>query len=149
MNYLEDIQKFVDDFEKHIEEMDIDQAIARIHISKYHFYRLFKAVVGLSIYDYIKKRRLTRAAECIIQSQDDILTIAMKYGFLSQEVFTRNFKKMFGITPGRLRKEPYYKIPNQLKPINTDSIILEVKALNGQVRVSEKIETLSVKLIGI
>ncbi|MDL4842433.1 AraC family transcriptional regulator [Aquibacillus rhizosphaerae] len=150
VNYIDGIQRFVDNFEKHIEEdIDIDEAIAEIHISKFHFYRLFKEVVGLSVYDYIKKRRLTRAAEHIKQSQDDMLTIAIKYGFSSQEVFTRNFKKMFGITPGRLRKEPHFKISNPLKPINANSIFLEVKALNGKVRIEERIETLSIKLIGI
>jgi AraC family transcriptional regulator len=59
--------------------------------------------VGDSLKDYIRKRRLSDAAVELCFSQKRIIDIAFEYGFNSQEVFTRAFSKLFGITPGRYR----------------------------------------------
>ncbi|WP_255298470.1 AraC family transcriptional regulator [Brevibacillus dissolubilis] len=53
--------------------------------------------------DYIRKRRLSQAAQELVESDQKIMEIALTYGFSSHEAFDRAFKKMFGITPRQYR----------------------------------------------
>lgn len=106
MNYAKWLQKTVDMIEDELRsDCDLDDLIYRCHYSKTHFYRIFRAVLGLSPSEYRKKRRLSCAAVDICMTKKRILDIAVDYGFSSQEVFTRAFLREYGKTPGQLRKE--------------------------------------------
>jgi len=59
---------------------------------------------GLNIGQYVRERRLSEAAKDLLNSQNTILTIALKYGVESQPTFTRAFRNKFGQAPGRFRK---------------------------------------------
>jgi AraC family transcriptional regulator len=76
---------------------------AHVGFSSYHFHRIFSALVGESVVEYMRKRRLSEASQMLRSTDRPLLEIAFQFGFESQEVFTRAFKKMFGITPGRYR----------------------------------------------
>ncbi|MEK3885688.1 helix-turn-helix domain-containing protein [Paenibacillus sp. PL2-23] len=154
MNYLQAIQRFADEVEERIEEtLDIDRLIASTYVSKFHFYRLFKAVVGISVYDYIRKRKLIRAAADIRASHDRILDIAIKYGFGSQEVFSRNFKQMYRISPAKYRESAagQERVTEAIaSKIDIESIWLDIKARHGHVVVVDAIETIEeMQLVGI
>lgn len=104
MNYCESIQKSIDFFEQHIkDDIDINTVVQQSCFSVTHFYRIFQALTGESLKDYIQKRRLSEAAIELCISKKRLIDIAFEYGFNSQEVFTRAFSKLFGITPGRYR----------------------------------------------
>jgi AraC family transcriptional regulator len=104
MNYCESVQKSIDFFEQHLkEDIDINTIVRQSCFSTTHFYRVFHALVGESLKDYIRKRRLSNAAIDLCTSDKRIIDIVYEYGFNSQEVFTRAFSKLFGITPGRYR----------------------------------------------
>ncbi|CAM4320417.1 AraC family transcriptional regulator [Paenibacillus tarimensis] len=154
MDYLKAIQRFADEVEDQLESsIHIDRLIELTYVSKFHFYRLFKAVVGISVYDYIRKRKLIRAADDLRKTQHSVLDIAIKYGFGSQEVFSRNFKKLYHTSPAKYRS--CYTGEDRLaedtvSKLDIESIWLEIRAKHGNVIVSdffEKIEGL--KLIGI
>lgn len=149
MDYLEKIQEFSDYVEAHLEDdIVLDKVINQLYFSKYHFYRVFKAVVGLPVQEYVKRRKLAKAAECLLQSKDSILTIAIRFGFQSQEVFIRNFKKLYGIPPGKYRRAPI--LLNSNDRVNVESIRLNLKLANGKVKVKEKFEKIrQLKLVGV
>jgi len=71
--------------------------------SAYHFSRLFLALSGDTVMGYVRKRRLTRAAEALLAGEDRLIDIALESGFESQAAFTRAFKRHFGVPPGRIR----------------------------------------------
>lgn len=75
------------------------------HYSTYHFCRMFRALVGDSPKEYLRKRRLTIAAGRLLKEKIGILDIALDCQFESQEAFTRSFKQLFKITPGQYRKK--------------------------------------------
>lgn len=72
--------------------------------SKAHLYRIFNELVGSSVMEYIRKRRLLSASSDLCNTNDTILNIAIKYQFDSQDGFCRAFKKSFGLTPMQYRK---------------------------------------------
>ncbi len=73
--------------------------------SHYHFLRIFQAVTGITAGTYIRRRRLTQAAEALLKEDTRIIEIALDAGFDSQAAFSRAFKEMFDIPPARFRKE--------------------------------------------
>lgn len=73
--------------------------------SLFHFHRIFLAATGDTLKAYIRMRQMTRAARRLIETDTGIIDIALDAGFDSQEAFTRAFKKVFGIPPGKYRKQ--------------------------------------------
>jgi len=106
MDYYERIQSTVDYIEKRLgEEITLDELADMACFSKYHYHRIFLAFTGETVMEYIRKRRLASAAARLMNSGDRTLDIAFSLGFNSQETFIRAFKKVFGVTPGRCRKD--------------------------------------------
>ncbi|MCX7710002.1 MAG: AraC family transcriptional regulator [Clostridia bacterium] len=67
-------------------------------LSRFHFCRLFKAVVGVSPYDYQIQTRIKKARGLLIERKP-IADIAMELGFADQSHFSRFFKRNTGVTP--------------------------------------------------
>ncbi len=108
------IYPILDLIESHLsEELKTDDLAASAFFSKYHFQRLFRSVVGDSVMEYIRRRRLTIAAEEICTSNATILEIALKYRYSSNESFTRAFKAIHGTNPSNYRKYQLFKTADQ------------------------------------
>lgn len=104
MDYSENVQRSINYIEQHIkDEIDINLVVKESGYSITHFYRIFQALTGESLKDYIRKRKLSDAAIELKTSGRRLIDIAFDYGFNSQEVFTRAFSKLFLTTPGRYR----------------------------------------------
>ena len=86
---------------------DIDfKEVARIaYCSEYHFQRMFSYLAGVSLSEYIRRRRLSSAAFELINSNMRILDIAIKYGYSSPDSFTRAFQSLHGISPSEARRK--------------------------------------------
>jgi AraC family transcriptional regulator len=103
-----DSLKSMNDALNYIEENlanDIDfKKVARLAIcSEYHFQRMFSFLAGISLSEYIRRRRLTMAAFELNNSNVRIIDIAIKYGYSSPDSFTRAFQNLHGITPSEAR----------------------------------------------
>lgn len=86
-------------------DINLRQVAAASHFSPYHFHRIFHALLGETVNDYIVRRRMERAAQRLIcQPQSSITSIAEQGGFSSSANFARAFKAYFGISPSQLRK---------------------------------------------
>ncbi len=105
------IQEIIDEVDACIKHED-DEALAlralseRMGYSEYHMSRRFSEISGMQFRDYLRFRRLAFALKELRDSRTGILEIAVKYGFSSQEAFTRAFKTAYGITPAEYRKNP-------------------------------------------
>ena len=112
---IEQIISVIDYIESHLsEKLDLEIISGAMHYSKYHLHRMFTAAVGLTLHDYIQRRRLTEAAKLLVFSEQPILDIALKSGYESQQAFSNIFTAMYKTSPGKYRdNEKFY--PLQLK----------------------------------
>lgn len=74
-------------------------------VSEFHFNRMFKTVIGKTLKQYILGRKLTLAYYRLNSYDDSIIDIAYDFGFRYPEVFSRAFKKQFGIPPSACRDQ--------------------------------------------
>jgi len=96
----------VDYIDRHLDQkLDLDTLAGVAHFSPFHFHRLFGALMGEPLGDYLRRRRLEIAA-IRMRSQDrvTVLDIALGVGFGSSEAFTRAFRTRFGCSPTEWRK---------------------------------------------
>ncbi|MFF3754935.1 effector binding domain-containing protein [Streptomyces sp. NPDC002018] len=91
-------------------ERNLDQRIemselARIAVtSEYHFRRMFSALAGIPLSEYIRRRRLTVAGAEVLGREHTLLDIAVRYGYGSGESFARAFRAVHGVGPGEARR---------------------------------------------
>ena len=105
MSYKSRIRQAVEHIEQNLdEELTPSKVSEAVGFSAFHFHRLFKAFTGESIKQYIRKRRLSRAALALRDTNEPILSISLNAGFESQEAFSRAFKKLFATTPSNFRQ---------------------------------------------
>nr|WP_302057422.1 AraC family transcriptional regulator [Paenibacillus sp. Lou8.1] len=93
---------------KYIEENltnDIDfKEVARLaYCSEFHFKKMFSFLAGVTLSEYIRRRRLTLAAFELKDSNVKVIDIAIKYGYNSPDSFTRAFQNLHGLTPSEAR----------------------------------------------
>lgn len=106
MDSLKNMNDALQYIEDHLLE-DIEYTkVAKIACSsEYHFKRMFSFLAGVSLSEYIRKRRLSLAAAELKESNLRIIDIAMKYGYTSADSFSRAFALMHNILPSEARKE--------------------------------------------
>jgi AraC-like DNA-binding protein/predicted transcriptional regulator YdeE len=105
LNHIDRINQILEYIEVHLDtNLDLALLAAKSALSKYHFHRIFKALLGEQPLKYVEKRRLTRAAHDLLNTDRRIVDIAFDFGFGSHESFTRAFKKRFFLTPSQFRK---------------------------------------------
>lgn len=106
MNYDACINKSIEYIEHNLnKKIELKSLAEKAFLSKCHFHRIFHAIVGEPVAEYIRKRKLMEAADELLNTEDKILDIALKYQFSSQESFTKAFKKLYGMPPREFRKE--------------------------------------------
>jgi AraC-like DNA-binding protein len=75
----------------------------RVHLSRWHFIRLFKAETSLSPKQYVRNLRMQEAEELLRQSFLSVKEIAASLGFEDRSQFSRDFKKFRGSAPTKFR----------------------------------------------
>ena len=85
------------------DDVSLAMLAAEAGVSPFHFHRLFVDVAGETPKAYTQRLRLSRAGVLLLTTSRSVLDIALDCGFQSHEVFTRAFRKRFGITPTAYR----------------------------------------------
>lgn len=106
MEWDESISRAINYIENHITgELTITNIAKHANISPYYFQKGFSMICGLTVGEYIKKRRLTLAGSEIFSTNEKIIDIALKYGYDSPDSFTKAFFRFHGVTPTAVRRE--------------------------------------------
>ncbi|GAA2855821.1 AraC family transcriptional regulator [Microbacterium arabinogalactanolyticum] len=102
---IEVLNHLVDEIEAHLgDETDVDALAARLGTTGYHARRMFSSLAGMPVSEYVRRRRMTVAASDLIGG-DDLLTIAVRYGYGSTEAFGRAFRAVHGASHGDVRRD--------------------------------------------
>ncbi len=80
-------------------ELKVEDISAKAYVSPFYFQKIFCALCGFTVGEYIRNRRLTLAAEELSCTDCRIIDIAVKYGYDSHDSFTRAFTKFHKVSP--------------------------------------------------
>lgn len=105
--------KLVEYIEEHLEEeLSLERLAEEFYVSKYHIAHVFKDHIGLSIHQYITKKRLAKCQEAI-RANMNITDVYHMYGFGDYSSFYRAFKKEYGISPKEYRDMQVEIVPGR------------------------------------
>jgi AraC family transcriptional regulator len=98
------LNQLVDYIEQHLaEKVDVSQLASSIGTTEYHLRRLFSSLAGMSVTEYVRRRRMTLAAADIVAGVP-LLDIAVTYGYGSTEAFGRAFFAVHGVSASDVRR---------------------------------------------
>ncbi|MFI0593981.1 AraC family transcriptional regulator [Streptomyces griseus] len=102
---LERLNEAMDHIEDHLDETVDAAELARIAMtSEYHFRRMFSALAGIPLSEYVRRRRMTLAGAEVLAGERTLLDVAVRYGYSSGEAFARAFRAVHGVGPGEARR---------------------------------------------
>lgn len=106
MDWIKQLNKVMDYIEDNLQDKISYDNIAEIACcSIYNFQRMFSYIAQVPLSEYIRNRRMTLAAFDVIKGDERIIDIALKYGYDSQDAFSRAFKNFHGVLPSTIRNE--------------------------------------------
>ncbi|MEW9670065.1 effector binding domain-containing protein [Ammoniphilus sp. 3BR4] len=109
MDWLNAMNNAVEYLEANMTEKLEMEKVAKIALSSsFHFQRMYYMLTGVTVAEYVRRRKLTLAAQDIL-SGEKIIDVAFRYGYTTPEAFTKAFRKMHGISPSAAR-EPGAKL---------------------------------------
>jgi len=105
VEWLNRMMDAIDRMERMMEERFDIEAVARAACSSpFHFQRMFHMITGMTVAEYVRKRKLTLAAQELASSSAKVLDVALKYGYDSPESFAKAFRRVHGIAPSEARQ---------------------------------------------
>ncbi|NMM61886.1 helix-turn-helix transcriptional regulator [Clostridium sp. P21] len=139
--HFESVLKGINFIENNLkEEISISDIAHEAGFSKFHFLRMFKGLSKDTIFEYIRKRRLTNAAIDLIDTETGIIDIAFKYAYNSQEAFSRVFQNYYGVSPKKYRKLGRH-LSNLYKPkISEEDLKFKNEPIKLQYKIAEREE---------
>ncbi len=120
--------------ENHIkEDLKTIEIAGQCYCSKSALEKLFRCVNGISVQEYIKRRRMMLAAQVLVSHMDrHILSVALEYGYSSHEAFARAFREVWNCNPSEFRDRSYFELyPRLQKPFQEgDEYIMSRKSVD-------------------
>lgn len=103
--WIEGMQRSIDYIEAHLtEETEIADIAAQAGLSPFYYQRIFGALCGMTVGEYLRARRMTRAAQALSSGGAKVIDVALEYGYDSPDSFARAFQRFHGVTPSRARE---------------------------------------------
>jgi len=108
-DYYAGMNRALEYVDRHLAEDLSLRALSRVSgYSEFHFHRLFHAVTGRTVHEYVLRCRVFAAAGLLLHGRASVTRVALDCGFSSPSAFTRCFKQLMGCSPTayRTRREP-------------------------------------------
>jgi AraC family transcriptional regulator len=102
---IAELNRLVEQVDAHLSgDLDIGAFAAGAGTTEYHLRRMFSTLTGMPLSEYVRRRRMTVAA-ADLTGADDLLSIAVRYGYGSTEAFGRAFRAVHGVGPTDVRRD--------------------------------------------
>ncbi len=86
------------------EPVNLEKAAQIANLSPFHFHRVFKAIVGETVAEFIRRMRHEKAAQNLMFQDKSVTTVAFEFGFSSSQAMARSFKTYLGVTPSQIKE---------------------------------------------
>ncbi|MFF7291457.1 GyrI-like domain-containing protein [Microbacterium sp. NPDC008134] len=100
LNALVDLVERVD-----ADDLDVAGFACEHGTTEYHLRRMFSALAGMPLSEYVRRRRMTLAGAELVAGASDLLDVAVRHGYGSAEAFGRAFRAVHGIAPADARRD--------------------------------------------
>lgn len=105
MEWLDKLNKSIEYIEDNLDgEINFEEAAKLACCSCYHYQRMFSYIAGVTLSEYIRNRRMTKAA-IDLQNGEKVMDVSLKYGYESPTSFNRAFKKVHEVSPSMAQKK--------------------------------------------
>lgn len=105
MEWLNKLNEAIEYIEDNLEEdIKYEKAAKLACCTTYHFQRMFSYIAGVTLSEYIRNRRMTKAA-IDLQGGEKVIDVSLKYGYESPTAFNRAFKKVHQVSPSTAQKQ--------------------------------------------
>ncbi|MFI7212029.1 GyrI-like domain-containing protein [Micromonospora maritima] len=102
---LDRLNQAMDHLEQRLDQpLDVPELARIACVSEHHFRRLFSALAGVPLSEYVRRRRLTLAAADVLAGRESLLDVAVRWGYGSNEAFARAFRSVHGVGPAEARR---------------------------------------------
>ncbi|WP_130807616.1 AraC family transcriptional regulator [Senegalia massiliensis] len=148
--YIKQINKVQDYIENHLDKSLSTKQLSQIaNFSEYHFQRIFRVMTGESLYGFIKRIRLERAAYMLLADKKrSIIDISMSVGFSSQASFAKAFKSKYGISGSNYRKTNGIVSKSDFVCQSFHEIDMSIEPLDIEIRNEKEIKLIYTRYTG-
>jgi len=106
MNWIQSLSEAIRYIEEHLaDDIRLEDVSCRSYSSSSHFQLVFHLIIGMTVGEYIRCRRLSLAALDLLQPDSRIIDVAMRYRYDTQESFSKAFTRFHGIPPSKAQRE--------------------------------------------
>ncbi len=104
-NWVEGFQRSIDFIEENLADaLEIEDIAQQAALSRFYYQRIFGALCGMTVGEYIRARRMTLAAQELSGTDAKVIDVALKYGYDSPDSFAKAFQRFHGVPPSRARE---------------------------------------------
>lgn len=104
MNWIQSLSRAIHFIENHLtEDINIDDVSYESYTSTSHFQLIFHVIMGMTVGEYIRYRRLTLAALDLLKQNGRIIDVALRYGYDTPESFSKAFTRFHGVPPSKAK----------------------------------------------
>lgn len=108
-------------------DLPLDELAREACFSAFHFHRVFRAMLGMTVAGYVRRRKLVRSARRLADTDDPVVDVALDAGYEAHESFSRAFRAMYSLSPSEFREQSRLR---QALPLETLEPLIP-QPLNG------------------
>ncbi|WP_297425349.1 AraC family transcriptional regulator [Clostridium sp.] len=144
MEWLKNISQAINYIESNLtDDISYDEAAKIACCSTYYFQRMFSYIAGITLSEYIRRRRMTAAAFELQRGDMKVMDIALKYGYKSPTAFNRAFQSVHGVSPVVARTNGTQL--SSYPPISFSILVTEGENMNYRIEKKEAIRIVGVR----
>jgi len=145
MEWLKRLSNAIDYIEDNLTgEISYDEAANIACCSTYYFQRMFSYVAGISLSEYIRRRKMSQAAFELQSTDSKVIDIALKYGYSSPTSFNRAFQNVHGISPTTAKSQG--NLLNAYPPIRFSVTVAGGKAMPYRIETKEAMRIVGIRI---
>lgn len=100
MDWITEVQKAINYAEENLlDDITVEEIANYVYFSSDYFNKVFFILTGISMSEYLRNRKLSRAGQELIDKKEKVIDLAFKYGYESPDSFRKAFVRFHGITP--------------------------------------------------